>query len=169
VSDYQSGAFASQRLWGVAGGLLAALAIVAGAFGDHGLRRQLNGEQKAGAVTSSDEATQSRPSAGKVAPTPEQRLQQFRTGTHYHLIHSIAIVLVGLLGRRGKARIVGFASAGCFIGGILLFSGGLYALAMTGVERLAMVVPFGGMLFIAGWILFAFAAGMPRTSRSGSG
>lgn len=149
------------------GGLFAALAIVAGAFGDHGLRRQLKGEQEQAAVSqpSSDDATQSNPSPGKDAPTPEERLQRFRTGTQYHLIHSVAIVLVGLLGRRGKARIVGFAAAGCFIGGILLFSGGLYALAMTGVEGLAVVVPFGGLLFIAGWILFAFAAGMPRTSR----
>jgi uncharacterized membrane protein YgdD (TMEM256/DUF423 family) len=90
----------------------------------------------------------------------------FETGAHYHLVHSIAIVLVGLLGRRGKARIIGFVAAGCFIGGILLFSGGLYALAVTNFKPLAHVVPFGGTLFIAGWILFAFAAGMPRTARN---
>jgi len=169
VSDHQSAAFTSQRVWGVTGGLLAAFAIIAGAFGDHNLRRQLDEEREKIAVRKvSPDATDVESPRDKRPVTPEERLQRFRTGTHYHLVHSIAIVLVGLLGRRGKARIVGYAAAGCFIGGIVLFSGGLYALAVTAQESLAVVVPFGGLLFIAGWILFAFAAGMPRTSRAAS-
>lgn len=166
MSEYQSTAFASQRLWGVIGGGLAALAIVLGAYGDHGLRRHLNGnvaQEYKKDTSPADTAAET--SAAKERATLQERLDRFRTGTQYHMFHSIAIILVGLLGRRGKARIVGFAAAACFITGILLFSGGLYVLAVTGIELLSIVVPFGGTLFIAGWILFAFAAGMPRTTR----
>jgi uncharacterized membrane protein YgdD (TMEM256/DUF423 family) len=165
VSDYQSTAFASQRLWGVVGSVFAALAIVIGAFGAHGLRDHL---QSAATDPVARDATATPGERGSVVNEGElnKRMQWFETGAHYHLVHSIAIVLVGLLGRRGKARIIGFVAAGCFIGGILLFSGGLYALAVTGFKPLAHVVPFGGTLFIAGWILFAFAAGMPRTARN---
>jgi uncharacterized membrane protein YgdD (TMEM256/DUF423 family) len=164
VSDYQSTAFASQRLWGVVGSVFAALAIVIGAFGAHGLRGHLE-VATVQSPPSDAEGTATEEASVVSDGEVDQRMGWFETGAHYHLVHSIAIVLVGLLGRRGKARIIGFVAAGCFIGGILLFSGGLYALAVTGFRPLAHVVPFGGTLFIAGWILFAFAAGMPRTAR----
>ncbi|MDQ3329352.1 MAG: DUF423 domain-containing protein [Planctomycetota bacterium] len=138
------------------GAVFAALAIIFGAFGAHVVEEHLP------AVHASSEPKQV---AGFEMPASYKYLQDFRTASHYHLVHSLAIVLVGLLGRRGKARIIGHAAAGCFVAGILLFSGSLYLLATTGVLWLGMVTPIGGLIFIAGWALFAVAAGMPRASR----
>ena len=77
------------------GGVLAALAIVAGAFGDHNLRRQLDEERESStASTTAPQVSEGTRAPGKRPATPEERLQRFRTGTQYHLIHSVAIVLV---------------------------------------------------------------------------
>jgi uncharacterized membrane protein YgdD (TMEM256/DUF423 family) len=148
--------FASQRLWGTVGAISAALAIVLGAFGAHGIEDVLLDVHA---------TAEPKHVAGFEMPASYKYLQDFRTAAYYHLVHSLAIILTGLLGRRGKARIFGHAAAGCFAVGVVLFSGSLYLLALTGLKWLGMVAPVGGLLLIAGWILFAIAAGMPRTAR----
>lgn len=155
MTDQQSLAFSSQRLWGTLGAISAALAVVLGAFGAHGAEAVLH-------KVHGSEAT--KVVAGLEFPATYKYLQDFRTAAYYHMVHSIAIILVGLLGRRGKARVVSQFAAAAFLAGIVLFSGSLYLLATTGVTWLGAVAPMGGLFFITGWILFATAAGMPRTA-----
>lgn len=83
--------------------------------------------------------------------TPEL-LGTFHTAVNYHIWHSLALLFLGLLaGKQHKVLI----PALLFLGGILLFSGSLYLLVLTGVRQLGMVTPFGGLAFIAGWIWLA--------------
>jgi uncharacterized membrane protein YgdD (TMEM256/DUF423 family) len=156
VTDHPSVVFTSQRLWGSVGGVLAALAVVLGAFAAHGADRAIAGVHG---------SAEPRSIAGLEMPSAYKYLQDFHTAVHYQMTHAIAIILVGLLGRRGKARVFGHAAASCFLAGILLFSGSLYLLALTGMTWLGMVAPAGGLLFVAGWILFVVAVAMPRTRR----
>ena len=68
----------------------------------------------------------------------------------YHMVHAIALILVGLLQNYFKA--INFNLAGyLFIAGIVLFSGSLYFLAVTRITALGMVTPLGGLCFLAGW------------------
>jgi uncharacterized membrane protein YgdD (TMEM256/DUF423 family) len=78
----------------------------------------------------------------------------FEIAARYHMYHALALGLAALAMRSGAglgARI----AAWLFLAGILLFSGSLYALALTGVPMLRIFVPFGGTAFIAGWIVLA--------------
>src|SRR5688572_6872784 len=112
--------------WAALGALSAALAVAAGAFGAHALRDRL-------------------------APAA---LAVFDTGVRYHLVHALALLALGLGGRRlepGAARWVGIL----FTLGTVLFAGSLYALALGGPRTLGMVTPLGGICFLAGWLLFA--------------
>lgn len=154
MTSQTSVVFFSQRLWCTVGAIFAALGVVFGAFGAHFLDPILLDVHK---------SAEPKIIAGLEVPASYKYLQDFKTGSAYHLAHALAIVLVGFLGRRGKARFFAHAAAGCFVGGIVLFSGGLYLLSTTGVTWLAHVVPIGGLLFIVGWILFATAAAMPRS------
>jgi uncharacterized membrane protein YgdD (TMEM256/DUF423 family) len=71
----------------------------------------------------------------------------WKTATIYHLVHAVAML--------GSSRADGRASAAtwCFAAGVLLFSGSLYALALTDVRALGAVTPFGGLALLAGWLL----------------
>ena len=80
-----------------------------------------------------------------------------RQGANYQLWHALAMGLAALAGR-GPARPCATISAILFLAGIVLFSGGLYVLALTGSHALAFMIPFGGAAFIAGWIALAVAA-----------
>ncbi|MBU6154824.1 MAG: DUF423 domain-containing protein [Bdellovibrionales bacterium] len=80
-------------------------------------------------------------------------LEIFKTSTHYFMIHSIALVLFGLF--RAKKNWSGW----CFLMGILIFSGSLYTIVFTGARAFGAITPIGGVLFMAGWIGFAFEAG----------
>lgn len=82
-----------------------------------------------------------------------QALDWWDTGAKYHLIHALAIGLVAAL----KVRRAELA-AGLFTGGIVLFSGSLYLLALTGTRALGMVTPFGGLSFLAGWVVMGLGA-----------
>ena len=81
----------------------------------------------------------------------------YETGARYHLIHALALWGVGLLLRQQANR---WASAAvvAWVLGILVFSGCLYALAITGVKILGAIVPLGGVALIVGWICLAVAA-----------
>jgi len=105
-----------------------ALAVIAGAFAAHGLK----------AVISPD------------------MLAVFQTGVHYQMAHALALGLTSFVmtgAAAGRAR----WAARLFLTGIVLFSGSLYALALTGVRMLGIITPFGGVAFIAGWLMLALA------------
>ncbi len=111
------------------GAALAALAVVAGALGAHALQEALAGRQST-----------------------------YDTAVRYHFLHALGLMLVALfLDRLSSSRLV--AAAGWSMGaGVLLFSGALYLLALTGQGWLGAVAPFGGLAYIAGWSLLAVAA-----------
>ncbi len=86
-----------------------------------------------------------------------EMLSAFETGVRYQLYHAFALMVTALLHDRGGGRFGVFAGW-FFIAGIVLFSGSLYTLAVSGVGWIGMITPFGGMCFLAGWLaLFAAA------------
>jgi uncharacterized membrane protein YgdD (TMEM256/DUF423 family) len=91
-------------------------------------------------------------------------LEVYRTGALYHLIHAIAALAVALGGERLRR---GGLILGLFATGVVVFSGSLYALALTGVSTLGAVTPLGGLLLLAAWALVAAEALPPRGSSSG--
>ncbi|MDE2141974.1 MAG: DUF423 domain-containing protein [Elusimicrobia bacterium] len=104
------------------------LAVGLGAFAAHGLK-------------------------SKISP---EMLAIWETGVRYHMYHALALIAVGLLSDKWPSRAV--TNAGwCFLGGIVVFSGSLYVLSLTGERRLGAVTPIGGLLFLAGWALLLFA------------
>ena len=129
-------------MWIVVGAVSGFVAVAAGAFGAHGLRDRL---------------------------TPEM-LTIYNTGAHYHLLHALALVAVGLLARvRGAASdasrpelAIGVAGWG-FLVGTVLFAGSLYTLAITGVKAWGAVTPFGGVAFLVGWAALAVAGARSRS------
>ncbi len=129
------------RLWVAAGAASAALSVVAGAFGAHALSGRLEAAL----------------------------LSAFETGARYQMYHALALIAAGLLPRAappGRAARFFDAGAVCFVTGTVLFSGSLYALALTGLRALGAVTPFGGLLLILGWICFLAAAlSMPLRTR----
>jgi uncharacterized membrane protein YgdD (TMEM256/DUF423 family) len=85
----------------------------------------------------------------------EKYLQTFLTGVQYQATHSLALLFTSLLPMGNRlVKIAGWS----FTGGILFFSGSLYVLTLSGIRLFGMITPFGGLLFIAGWLcLFIFA------------
>jgi uncharacterized membrane protein YgdD (TMEM256/DUF423 family) len=117
------------RLFLTAGSLLGGLAVAAGAFGAHGLKAFLEAHGQAG---------------------------NWETAARYALVHALATVAVGTLAAVRPAP--GLAAAGwCFLVGTAIFSGCLFALTLSGIKILGAVVPIGGVLLIAGWMLLAYA------------
>ena len=113
----------------VLGSLLALVAVAAGAFGAHVLKLRLSSDL----------------------------LEIFELAVRYHMYHSLALLAAGLVERSGGgvwARRAGYG----FLAGILVFSGSLYALALTGVRGLGAVTPLGGVAFLFGWGCLAAAA-----------
>lgn len=111
------------------GAILAAIAVVLGAFGAHALQERLS----------------------------THALSTWNTGVQYHLIHALALLLLAALWTRlagGWAS----ASAVAFVLGVLLFSGSLYALALGAPRILGAIAPLGGTAFILGWLGLAVAA-----------
>jgi uncharacterized membrane protein YgdD (TMEM256/DUF423 family) len=92
----------------------------------------------------------------KARLSPEY-LAVFQTGTHYQLIHSLALLAVALLMLHSPHRLLRTSGA-LFALGILLFSGSLYLLTLTGVTALGMITPFGGLAFLGGWLCLGLAA-----------
>lgn len=114
----------------VAGATLGGLAVAAGAFGAHGLKGLLEARGQAA---------------------------NWETAARYALCHALALVAVGTLARVRPAAGLG-AAGWCFLLGTTVFSGCLFALAVSGMKVLGAVVPIGGGLLIAGWGLLAVAA-----------
>lgn len=82
------------------------------------------------------------------------RMAIYQTGVQYHLAHALAILLVAQMADRLNARAVGWL----WVAGIVIFSGSLYALAITGIRVLGAITPLGGVCFLAGWALLAVRA-----------
>ncbi len=108
--------------------VLLALAVAIGAFGAHGLKSHLSGDM----------------------------LQTWKTGVEYHFYHALGLLLVGVLSLSMPSGLLNW-SAILLAAGIILFSGSLYVLAITGIKWLGAITPFGGLSFIAGWILLFIA------------
>lgn len=82
-------------------------------------------------------------------------LEVFETGARYHMYHALAIILAALV----AASVPGARTAGwLFQAGIVVFSGSLYALALTDVKVLGAITPIGGLAFLAGWVWLAVSA-----------
>lgn len=118
-----------ERLFATIGAASGFVAVAAGAFGAHALKSHL-------------------------AP---DMLAVFETGARYQMFHALALLAVAWAATRWPCRAIA-VSGGCFIAGTILFSGSLYLLACTGLRGFGAITPFGGVLFLAGWLLFALAA-----------
>ena len=110
------------------GATMAGLAVAAGAFGAHALRARL---------------------------APGDFLV-FETGARYQMYHGLALIAAGWVAERWPGPLGG-AAGWCFVAGIVLFSGSLYALTLTGVRALGAITPIGGVCFLAGWGCLAVA------------
>jgi uncharacterized membrane protein YgdD (TMEM256/DUF423 family) len=84
-------------------------------------------------------------------------LVTFETGARYQMYHALALLAVGLLAERSPTRLLG-ASGLLFVAGTILFSGSLYALALTGARGFGAITPFGGVAFVLGWLCLGLAA-----------
>lgn len=113
--------------WMWLGALICGIAVALGAFGAHGLREKLE----------------------------PRMLEIFQTGVHYQMIHGLALLAYGLWCRSLSAADsswIGYS----FLGGILIFSGSLYILSLTGIRWLGAITPIGGVGFLVGWLGWAW-------------
>lgn len=88
--------------------------------------------------------------------TPEY-LAVFHTGVLYQLIHTLAIFGVALLAMQIQGRLVSYAGI-AFTLGIVLFSGSLYLMTLTGISKLGIITPIGGLCFLIGWFILGWTA-----------
>ncbi|MEF3352121.1 DUF423 domain-containing protein [Paenibacillus sp. GYB006] len=88
----------------------------------------------------------------------EDKISVYETGVQYHMIHALGIILIGVIAKVfGEAKLLVWSARLLFIG-IILFSGSLYALSISGLGPLGAITPLGGVSFIAGWICLAVTA-----------
>ena len=115
--------------WSSVGAILLALAVIIGAFGAHALQGRLDAYSKG----------------------------VYETGVMYHFFHALGLLVVSFLPRIGalSAHRAAWICA-LLLAGVVLFSGSLYALAISGVRVLGAVTPFGGLAFIVAWLLLAY-------------
>jgi len=132
MTDLQVSNF-SRRVMGIAA-TFALLAVMLGAFAAHGLKAMLDAQQ----------------------------LALFETAARYQMYHALALLVVGLLAtsRQFSRNLLKLACL-AFITGIILFSGSLYLLALSGVRWLAALTPLGGMALLAGWLATIIAVLKP--------
>jgi uncharacterized membrane protein YgdD (TMEM256/DUF423 family) len=115
--------------WSTASAIMLAIAVILGAFGAHGLKDRLDAYS----------------------------MGVYEKAVLYHFLHALGMLIVSILPRVGaltESRMKWVAGLLCT--GIVLFSGSLYVLAITGERILGAVTPFGGVSFIAAWLLLAF-------------
>ena len=111
------------------GSLNAFLSVALGAFGAHGLKSRLS----------------------------EEMLQTYQTGVNYHMFHAFGLLIVGVVAQLlSNSTLLNWAGWSMSLG-ILLFSGSLYLMSVTGVRWLGAITPFGGIGFLVGWLLLAVA------------
>jgi Uncharacterized small membrane protein len=120
------------KLFIATGAVLAFLSVAFGAFGAHILKSHLSAHY----------------------------LSVFETGVQYQMYHSLGLILIGLLALtvfHESAGLLGWAGWLMMLG-IVLFSGSLYALSISGISLLGIITPFGGIAFLAAWALVIAAA-----------
>ena len=137
----------SWNYWIAAGAISAGLAVICGAFAAHGLDTQLP-KQYAG---------QTRVVAGETIPAARKYVADFKTAAEYQMFHALGMIVVGLLARECPVNCLSLAGWS-FLAGTILFSGSLYALVLSGITKLGMITPIGGVLFIIGWTALAIGA-----------
>jgi uncharacterized membrane protein YgdD (TMEM256/DUF423 family) len=117
--------------WTGIAGIALGFAVILGAFGAHGLRARLDA----------------------------YAMGVYERAVFYHFIHALGLLMVSVLPKLGLVS-TGSSSWICslLLAGILVFSGSLYALAISGVRALGAITPIGGLCFIAAWLLLAVAA-----------
>ncbi len=118
-----------ERIFFTIGSISAFLAVASGAFGAHGLKARLSADL----------------------------LNTFEIGVRYHFYHALALFVVAWAYARWPSTAT-TAAGWLFIIGTVIFSGSLYALALSGVRWLGAVTPFGGLAFLAGWFCLAWGA-----------
>ena len=111
------------------GSIMGFLAVLFGAFGAHALRARLSPDM----------------------------LAVWKTANEYHFYHALGLLLIGVLARQTRGTALDVATL-CMLAGILLFSGSLYLLSLSGVRWLGAITPIGGSLFLAAWLSLAWAA-----------
>jgi uncharacterized membrane protein YgdD (TMEM256/DUF423 family) len=112
------------------GCLFAALGVAAGAFGAHGLK----------SVFSPD------------------MLAVYETAVRYQMYHAFGLIIVGIFAENENANSRARMAGRCFIAGIVLFSGSLYALTLTDIRWFGAVTPIGGVAFIVGWVMLGISS-----------
>jgi uncharacterized membrane protein YgdD (TMEM256/DUF423 family) len=116
------------RLFAGLGAVSAFLSVAAGAFGAHALRARLGTEY----------------------------LAVFETGARYQMYHALGLFVVAWVTARWPGSLALWAGW-LFLAGTVLFSGSLYALALTGTGWVGAITPLGGVAFLAGWLCLAVA------------
>ncbi|WP_178022626.1 DUF423 domain-containing protein [uncultured Paenibacillus sp.] len=112
------------------GGIMMFLAVALGAFGAHALKNRLT----------------------------EDRQKTYQTGIQYHIAHGQGLILLGLAAAQFESTTQIVLAGWFLLAGIILFSGSLYALSLTGIRKLGAITPIGGVCFLAGWVIFVIAA-----------
>ncbi|MDN4600729.1 DUF423 domain-containing protein [Paenibacillus sp. F6_3S_P_1C] len=116
-----------QRKWMMMGAVLTMLSVAIGAFGAHMLKESIGADA----------------------------IAVYETGVQYHMIHAIGLLIIGLTaGQLGPSTKLKWAARLLFIG-IIVFSGSLYVLSISGIKILGAITPIGGVAFIVGWLLLA--------------
>lgn len=110
----------------IAGAISMALAVSLGAFGAHALKKVLSPEM----------------------------LTIYHTGVEYHFYHALGLLLVGTLATKFDSKWIRWSGI-LLLAGIIIFSGSLYVLALSGIKAFGAITPVGGLSFIAGWICLA--------------
>jgi uncharacterized membrane protein YgdD (TMEM256/DUF423 family) len=116
------------KIFLIFGCLFGALSVMIGAFGAHALKAILEANN---------------------------RLDTFETAVKYQFYHSFALILLGILMQKNESQQFNLAGY-LFIGGILIFSGSLYILSITGLKWLGAITPIGGLAMIGGWLVMAW-------------
>mgnify|MGYP001372377521 FL=1 len=115
------------RGWIITGAVMAGIAILLGAFGAHGLKNKITADY----------------------------LIVFDTGVKYHFYHSLGLMIIGILAFHFPTEPLHIPCI-FIVSGIILFSGSLYVLSITGLKWVGAITPLGGLSFIIGWILTAY-------------
>jgi uncharacterized membrane protein YgdD (TMEM256/DUF423 family) len=116
--------------WSVTGAALLGVAVMIGAFGAHALRARLDA----------------------------YAIGVYERAVFYHFVHALGLLGIGIAVSTGIAGTsAANLAAWLLLAGIVAFCGSLYALALTGLRALGAITPFGGLAFIAGWFVFAYA------------
>lgn len=118
------------RLLLFAGAVSAFLSVALGAFGAHALKSHLSADM----------------------------MTVYQTGVHYQQMHSLALILLAVLGQQPGLKIATHRSGIFMLAGIMIFSGSLYALSLSGIRAFGAITPLGGVCLLVAWALLAISA-----------